>query len=43
VAYALLGVAMIGCAVCLVRVPDDEWDLPARRRAAAPERERVAA
>jgi hypothetical protein len=46
VAYALLGVAMIGCAVRLVRVPDDEWDLPAapaRRRAVAPEPERVAA
>ena len=43
VAYSLLGVAMIGCAVRLVRVPDDEWDLPARQRAVAPARERVAA
>jgi hypothetical protein len=44
VAYGLLGVAMIGCAVSLVRLPDDEWDLPAApARAAARTRQRVPA
>jgi hypothetical protein len=38
VAYALLGVSMIACAVRLTRLSDDEWDLPTHRSVTAPER-----
>ncbi|MEV4622594.1 hypothetical protein AB0J74_28270 [Asanoa sp. NPDC049573] len=39
IAYGLLAVATIACAVTLARTPDAEWDLPARTAAkAVPER-----
>ncbi|GIF45482.1 hypothetical protein DFJ67_0883 [Asanoa ferruginea] len=42
IAYGLLSIATVACAVILARTPDAEWDLPARI-AAKPVPERVAA